>query len=363
MQQVVQLHKEYDKLQSKYGDPTLFSIYGAGCIDNPNVMFIFMNPTGRNISSIPSWKGLRAPWIGTKQVWDIFENLGLLKSEIYLKIKSIKPEEWDSDFANEVKYFGRKAYLAQSPQLYKQMAMASGFEKVFEVGPVFRANPSFTSRHDTEFTMYDVELSYVESIEELLQEEEKMIARMFKEISEKYLSEIKNQYQQDLVTPVSPFPRLSFFEAKEILKSRGIEGEKKDDLSPEDEREIGKYIKEKYEHDFVFIYDYPTSSRAFYSMRYENRSEYTKSFDLLYKGLEITSGAIREYRSEVLKSKIIEKGFNPDDFSSYLAFFEYGCPPHGGFALGPTRILMQMLGVENVREVTYIYRGVKRLNP
>ena len=169
--------------------------------------------------------------------------------------------------------------------------------------------------------------------------------------------------QQTLVTPILPFPRLSFSKAKEILKGRGIEDEKQDDLSPEDEREIGKYIKEKYGHDFVFIYDFPTSSRAFYSMRYDNRPEYTKSFDLLYKGLEITSGAIREHRYEVLKSKIIEKGFKPKDFSSYLAFFEYGCPPHGGFAPGPTRILMQMLGFKNVREVTYIYRGVKRLNP
>jgi len=102
MQQVIQLHKEYDKLQTKYGDPTLSSIYGAGCINNPEIMFIFMNPTGRNISSTSSWKGLRAPWIGTKQVWDILENLGLLQSKIYLKIKSIKSEEWDYDFANEV---------------------------------------------------------------------------------------------------------------------------------------------------------------------------------------------------------------------------------------------------------------------
>lgn len=102
MQQITQIHKEYDKLQLKYGDPTLSSIYGAGCIENPAIMFIFMNPTGRNISSIPSWEGLRAPWIGTKQVWDIFENLGLLKSDIYLKIKSKKPEEWNCDFANEV---------------------------------------------------------------------------------------------------------------------------------------------------------------------------------------------------------------------------------------------------------------------
>ncbi|KUK76930.1 MAG: phage SPO1 DNA polymerase-related protein [candidate division WS6 bacterium 34_10] len=102
MQQITQIHKEYDRLQLKYGDPTLSSIYGAGCIENPDIMFIFMNPTGRNISSIPSWEGLRAPWIGTKQVWDIFENLGLLKSDIYLKIKEIKPEEWDCDFADVV---------------------------------------------------------------------------------------------------------------------------------------------------------------------------------------------------------------------------------------------------------------------
>ncbi len=102
MQQIVQLHKKYDRLQLKYADPTLSSIYGTGCINNPNVMFIFMNPTGRNISSNASWNGLRAPWISTKQVWDIFENTGLLNSEIYLKIKSIKPQEWSSDFANEV---------------------------------------------------------------------------------------------------------------------------------------------------------------------------------------------------------------------------------------------------------------------
>lgn len=102
MQQVTQLHNEYDKLQLKYGDPTLSSIYGAGCIENPDLMFVFMNPTGRNISSVPSWEGLRAPWIGTKQVWDIFLKLGLLQSEIYLKIKGIKPEEWNCNFVNEV---------------------------------------------------------------------------------------------------------------------------------------------------------------------------------------------------------------------------------------------------------------------
>lgn len=284
----------------------------------------------------------------------------------YIQIHSLKTLITSTESGSElfeIKYFGRKAYLAQSPQLYKQMAMASGFEKIFEVGPAFRANPSFTSRHDTEFTMYDVELSFVESVEELLREEEKMMVRMFSDITKEYSSEIKKLYQQTLTPPVLPFPRLSFSEAKEVSKSRGIEDDRKDDLSPEEEREIGKYIKEKYGHDFVFIYDFPTSARAFYSMRYEDRPEYTKSFDLLYKGLEITSGAIREHRPEILKSQILEKGFNLEEFKSYLAFFEYGCPPHGGFAPGPTRILMQMLGVDNVREVTYIYRGVRRLDP
>lgn len=263
----------------------------------------------------------------------------------------------------EIKYFNKKAYLAQSPQLYKQMAMASGLEKVFEVGPVFRANPSFTSRHDTEFTMYDVEISFLNSVEDLLAEEEKMMEKIFSEIKEKHSEDILKEYEKELVVPETPFPRMSFKEAKEILKKEGVEGEKEDDLSPGEEREIGKYVKQKFNHDFVFIYDFPTSTRAFYSMRYEDKPEYSKSFDLLYKGLEITSGAIREHRYEVLKKQIVEKGFKVEDFESYLEFFKYGCPPHGGFAPGPTRILMQLLEVENVREVTYLYRGVKRLSP
>jgi aspartyl-tRNA synthetase len=262
----------------------------------------------------------------------------------------------------EIKYFGRKAYLAQSPQFYKQMAMASGLEKVFEVGPVFRANPSFTSRHDTEFTMYDVELSFIESVEDLLCEEELMIREMFSSIEEKHSEEIKKEYGLKITVPQTPFPRLSFVEAKEILKKLGIKG-KKDDLSSTEERRIGEYIKEKYDHDFVFIYDFPTSTRAFYSKRYQDRPEYSKSFDLLYKGLEITSGAVREHRYDILKSQIVEKGYNLKDFKGYLEFFKYGCPPHGGFAPGPTRILMQLLEVGNVREVTYLYRGVKRLKP
>lgn len=263
----------------------------------------------------------------------------------------------------EIKYFDQKAYLAQSPQFYKQMAMAAGLEKVFEVGPVFRANPSATSRHDTEFTMYDVEMSFISSHHDLLDEEEKMMVAIFKGIKEKLGNEIKEIYHQDIEVPTLPFPRISFREAKKILAEKNIPTEKKDDLSPEEERALCEYFKEKENHDFVFVYDFPTSTRAFYSMRDEVDSTITKSFDLLYRGLEITSGAQREHRYDQLKSQIEEKGFKLEPFESYLNFFKFGCPPHGGFAPGPSRLLMKILGLTNVREVTYIYRGIKRLTP
>jgi len=263
----------------------------------------------------------------------------------------------------EIKYFGKKAYLAQSPQLYKQMAMAAGFEKVFEVGPVFRANPSFTSRHDTEFTMYDVELSFIDSHFDLMVEEEKMMVAIFDAVLEKYGREIAEIYDQKLLAPTIPFPRLTLRAAKEILKKLGVPNERGEDLSPEEERSISKYILEKYGHDFVFIHDWPAKVRAFYSMREENDPSISRSFDLLYRGLEVTSGAQREHRYEILKNQIIGKGLNIEPFESYLNFFKYGCPPHGGFAPGPTRLLMKMLGFENVREVTYLYRGVNRLTP
>lgn len=263
----------------------------------------------------------------------------------------------------EVKYFDRRAYLAQSPQLYKQMAMAAGFEKVFEVGPVFRANRSFTSRHDTEFTMYDIEMSFIESHHDLMQEEEKMMVAVFTAIKEKYGEEIKNAYGQEIVVPETPFPRLTLKEAKEILATLGILNEGGGDLSPEEERAISQYVKEKKGHDFVFIHEYPAKVRAFYSMKLESDPTLTKSFDLLYKGMEITSGAQREHRYEVLKKQIEEKGLKVAPFESYLNFFKFGCPPHGGFAPGPTRMLMKIFNIGNVREVTYLYRGVNRLTP
>ncbi len=262
-----------------------------------------------------------------------------------------------------VKYFDQEARLAQSPQLYKQMAMAAGFEKVFEVGPVFRANPSFTSRHDTEFTMYDVEVSFIKSHHDLMDEEERMVVAMLQAVKEKHGEEIEKLYGRTVEIPKLPFPRLTVKEVKEITSRMGIPDERDGDMSPEEERAVSEHILKETGSEFLFIHEFPTKVRAFYSMRKEDDLEVTNSFDLLWNGLEITSGAQREHRYEQLKKQIEEQGLDVSGFESYLNFFRYGCPPHGGFAPGPTRMLMKLLNVANVREVTYLYRGVKRLTP
>ncbi len=315
------------------------------------------------------WIDLRKPQNALIfKVWTVMEQAfrDYCISRGYLEIHSPKTLVTSTESGSElfeVKYFGRTAYLAQSPQLYKQMAMAAGFEKVFETGPVFRANPSFTSRHDTEFTMYDVEISFIESHHDLMDEEENMMIAMFSAIKERYGREIKEMYGQEVVVPVQPFPRLTLREAKNILSGMGVASERGEDFSPDEEKAISQYAREKFGHDFVFIHDWPASARAFYSMKLESGSPLTRSFDLLFKGIEITSGAQREHRYEQLKQQIQDKGFKLEPFENYLSFFKYGCPPHGGFAPGPSRILMRIFNVSNVREVTYLYRGVNRLTP
>jgi len=263
----------------------------------------------------------------------------------------------------EVKYFDRKAYLAQSPQLYKQMAMAAGFEKVFEIGPVFRADPSFTSRHATEFTGYDLEISYIKDHHDVMDLEESVLLEIITKIKEVYSGEIKSMFNRDLPIPSVRFPRISFTEAKEILAKMGVKNEKPSDLSPEEEKGISEYAKEKYDSEFVFIIDYPFKGRAFYSMKYDDDSGLSKTFDLLWNGLEITSGAQREHRYENLKRNVADKGIDEKTIIDYINYFRYGCPPHGGLGAGPNRMVMKILGLENIREAAYLYRGVKRLTP
>ncbi|MGA2417659.1 MAG: aspartate--tRNA(Asn) ligase [Candidatus Staskawiczbacteria bacterium] len=334
-------------------------------------------PVGEEVAEEPEidkrmdwrWIDLRKPKNALIfKVWTLMEEAfrEFWISNNYLEIHSPKLIATASESGSEVfevKYFEKKAYLAQSPQFYKQMAMAAGFEKVFEVGPVFRAEPSFTSRHATEFTGYDAEISFIDSHHDVMDEEERMIAYGLKRIKEVYGEKIKKMFDREVVVPSLPFPEISIKEAKSILSGRGISGGKEGDLSSEEERGLGDYIKEKYGHEFVFVTEYPVSARPFYHMHDEKNPTLTKSFDLLWNGLEITTGAQREHRYDVLVSQAKKKGMNTKKLQFYLDFFKYGCPPHGGYGMGPNRMIMKLFGLDNVRDAMFVYRGVKRLTP
>jgi len=264
----------------------------------------------------------------------------------------------------KVEYFEGVAYLAQSPQFYKQMAMAAGFGKVFEVGPVFRANPSFTSRHDTEFTSVDVELSWVESHEDVMAFEERWLAHVLAAVKETHGARIESTFDTELVVPTVPFPKVTLEQAKELLREHGHEAPGVGhDLDPPSERALSAIVKERDDHEFTFVTDYPTTVRPFYHMRHPDQPTLTKSFDLLWRGIELTTGAQREHRYEQLLAQAKDKNVDVEPIQYYLDFFRYGAPPHGGFGFGLTRLLMQMLGQENVREVTFLYRGPHRLEP
>ncbi len=262
----------------------------------------------------------------------------------------------------EVKYFDDKAYLAQSPQFYKQMAMASGFERIFEVGPVFRAEKSNTSKHATEFTGFDLEMSYIESYKDLMQIEAEMLTEMLKAVSEKYGEDVKRLFGVDVVVPTLPFPVMKLCDVYAELESRygyicpkGEEG----DLTTEAEHLCENLAKDKFNHEFLFITDYDAKKRAFYHMRDEQGVPL--GYDLIWKGVEITTGAQREHRYEILKKQAVEKGLDKD-VQNYLKFFEYGCPPHGGFGLGLDRLTMRVLNI-GIKEVMFLFRGPNRLTP
>ena len=264
----------------------------------------------------------------------------------------------------EVEYFERTAYLAQSPQFFKQMAQAAGFGGIFEVGPAFRADPSFTSRHATEFTSIDTEFSWIDSHEDVIELHEELMVAGLAAVKEKHGEAIHKHFGIEVEVPSRPFPRIPLAEAKEIVKERGYEVPRADaDMDPEGERQIAAYAKEKFGHDFVFLTDYASSIRPFYHMRHEGDAELTKSYDLIYRGVEISTGAQREHRIDVLEKQAIEKGMDPAELGFYLDFFRYGVPPHGGFGMGLGRVLMLLLQQSSIREVTYLFRGPTRLLP
>ena len=307
------------------------------------------------------------------------DNLLLFKCQSY--IESMMREYWINNNYTEIHtpkisassaesgaemfkldYFGQKACLSQSPQFYKQMAMASGMDRIFEIGPVFRAENSHTSYHATEIEMLDVEISWINNVSEVMDEEENWIRYFMTKLKENYGEQIKDVFNTEVSDVTNKFPRIEFNEAKKIMKEQyNYVGEEVNDLVRDEEELMCKYAKEKYNSDFVFITNFPYSARSFYVMKDENGI--TQTYDLLFKGVEITSGAQREHRVDILEKQIKEKGIDPKDLEFYLDFFKYGCPPHGGFGVGMGRIMMKIFEIDNIREATFIYRGPTRLNP
>ena len=264
-----------------------------------------------------------------------------------------------------IPYFETTAYLAQSPQFYKQMAMAAGYERVFEIGPVFRADPSFTSRHMTEFTGVDMEMSWINSHEDVMAFMERWLAYTYRSVIDTHGEVIENAFEVQLEVPQVPFPRITMAEAHDLLNKIGynLPPEKKYDLDPGAERTLGEYFKESQGHDYVFVTEWPFEARPFYHMLKPDDPATTRSFDLLGKGLEVATGAQREHRYEILKNQAMAKGLTLDPIQNYLNYFRYGTPPHGGFGFGLSRFLMIMLGLTNIREAVYLFRGPTRLTP
>jgi len=264
----------------------------------------------------------------------------------------------------KLEYFETHAYLAQSPQFYKQMSMAAGLGKVFEIGPVFRADPSFTSRHATEFVSIDMEMSWIDSHEDVMNFQEGLLVKAIQAVKDEHGAEIEALYGFEVKVPSTPFPRIPLSEAHTIVQGRGYKVPRQDgDLDPEGERQISAHVAEAQDHEFVFLTDYPKNIRPFYHMRHADNPDLTKSYDLIWKGTEITTGAQREHRVDVLTEQIKEKGLEPEGLNSYLDFFRYGVPPHGGFGMGLTRVVMLLLNLSNIREASFLFRGPNRLEP
>lgn len=261
----------------------------------------------------------------------------------------------------EVKYFDTKAYLAQSPQFYKQMAICAGFGRVFECGAVFRAEKSHSKKHATEFTGFDLEFAGIESVEDVMKMEEELLEYTLRHLKEKFGQEIKETFDIDVVVPTLPFPRIKLTDLYAQLQEKygySVPLEEQDDMTTEAEKLCKDYFMEKYGHEFVFVTDFGARKRAFYHLR---KDGIPQGYDLVWKGMEITTGAQREHRYDILKAQAEEKGL-AKDVEFYLQFFRYGCMPHGGFGLGLDRFMCCLLDT-NIKEVQFVFRGPDRLAP
>lgn len=260
-----------------------------------------------------------------------------------------------------IQYFGKDAYLAQSPQFYKQM-MVGVYERVFEIAPVFRAEKHDTSRHLNEYTSVDFEMGYIQNFEEIMQMETSMIHAALQYLSANYEKELALLHVQ--MPACKEIPALKFKEAKELIATTYHREIKDfDDFEPEEEKLLSKLILEKTGSDFVFVTHYPSRKRPFYAMDDPANPEETCSFDLLFRGLEVTTGGQRIHNYNEQVAKLGQRGMNVELFESYLMMHKYGMPPHGGLGLGLERFTSRLLGFENVREATLFPRDIHRVTP
>jgi nondiscriminating aspartyl-tRNA synthetase len=262
-----------------------------------------------------------------------------------------------------VLYFDRVAYLAQSPQFYKQFAVIAGFERVYEIGPVFRAEPHHTVRHLNEYHSLDIEVGFIESYHDVMDYVEGFFRKLAEDLRE--VEDVLEAHQAPQIRiPESGAPRIPIRKAYEILESEyGKRIPYGEDLDPEGEKLLGSYVREKYNSDLVFVIDYPWRVRPFYAMRKDDEPEWTYSFDLLFRGLEVVTGGQREHRYERLRENLKDKGLKEEEFQYYLEFFKHGAPPHGGAGMGLERITMQILGLQNIREARLLPRDTERITP
>ena len=260
-----------------------------------------------------------------------------------------------------VDYFGRKAVLAQSPQLYKQV-MVGVFERVYEIGPVFRAEKHATQRHLNEYTSLDLEMGFLHSFTDLMALEQGFLRRLVDLLRREYAGELALLGAE--LPDAQHIPAVRFDEAKRLAADAyGYAIREPYDLEPEEEQHIGRYAKEVWGSDFVFVTHYPGRKRPFYTMDDPEDPRYTLSFDLLFRGVEITTGGQRIHNYGQQVEKLKARGMEPEDFSGYLLFHKHGAPPHGGLGIGLERLTMQLCGLDNIRRASLFPRDRTRLEP
>lgn len=287
-----------------------------------------------------------------------------LRSKNFEQIHTAKIIDSSTEGGSEmftVNYFDRRSFLAQSPQFYKQMMVGAGFERVYEIGHAYRAELHNTWRHLNEYVSLDVEMGFIKDEFELMDLEEGFLDYLFKHLNKVCKKELE-MYKIELPNEVK-IPRITLDEAHKILLEKYNKKSPIGNIDAKGEELICDYVKKEYGTEFVFLTKYPVAKRPMYTMPDDEDKTLTKSFDLIYDGLEITTGGQRINDYEMLKENIIKFGLNPEDFDFYLDTFKYGMPPHGGFAIGLERLTMKILKLSNIREATLVPRDMKRLTP